>query len=326
MSKLTLTATFLRSGKGFKTEEKIDGPLGARHGILDRRSRRDVKHNEEWSFHIFGASKVDAKDSRDPVYFVFLVEKIADAPTMKSIIERVNNAGKTTTLKTAATTSDAEARAKSLFAPIVADSKDLASLGKVFARKKAETDVEARAIAGGIGCMEGMLATNRADEVFYTDKLKALITTDFDEGMACAVRVADARREKESLLADGRKYASMRSQAARIKGKSGELPAHLSDEALGTIEQQLDSRRAALKELLADHDGKVDTTLNKLDRDLLNFVDPWWSDRQEARTKVDETVSLVGELARIRKDRDEHLDTLAELVNQYEARLTALIS
>jgi len=326
MSKSNLyTASFLRSGKTFRTEEMVDGPLGPRRAILDRRSRTDVKSGEEWSFNIFGASKVDA--NRDPIYFAFLVEKLADAPTMKSIIARVNNAGKSkTVVVAAATVSDAEARAKSLFAPIVADSKDLASLGKVFGRKKAEVDSEARAIAGGIGCMEDLLKRNRADEEFVLNKLKALMPNDFDEGMACAMSIAEARKEKESLLGDGRKYASMCSQAKRIKDKSGDLPTHLSSEALGAIEEQLNTRRAALKSLVADQDGKVDTTLNKLDRSLLNFVDPWWSDKQEARTKVDETVALVGVLAGIRKEQQEHLDSLASLVNMYEARLAALIS
>ena len=127
-------------------------------------------------------------------------------------------------------------------------------------------------------------------------------------------------------LVDGRKYASMRSQAKRIKDKNGALPENLSDAALDKVGQELDTRRAAYKSLVADHDGKVDTTLNKLDRALLDFVNPWWGDRQEARSQVDEVCSLVGILTGIRKEREEHLDSLASLVNLYEARMTALVS
>lgn len=326
MSKSNLwTATFLRSGKTFRTEEPVNGPLGPRRAILDKRSRTDVKSGEEWSFHIFGASKVDP--DRDPIYYAFLVEKLADAPARRGVHfapGRLNEASAMP--RTATLPSNAEERAKSLFAPVATDGKDLKSLGKIFARKKAETDNEARAIAGGIGCMEDLLKRNRADEGFVVEKLKAHIQNDFDDGMACAVRVVEARAQKESLLADGRKYASLRSQAKRIKDKNGVLPENLSDEALDKVGQELDTRRATLKSLVADHDGKVDATLNKLDRALLDFVNPWWSDKQEARSQVDEVCSLVGILHRIRKEREEHLDSLASLVDMYEARMTALVS
>lgn len=341
MSKSNLwTATFNRSGKTFRTVEAVDGPLAMRRAILDKRSRTDVKSGEEWSFHIFGASKVDP--DRDPIYYAFLVEKLADAPAkirsgMHFASGRVDKAftkfatsaaDDQSSVKpwTSTLPSNAEERAKSLFAPIERDGKDLKSLGKIFARKKAETDNEAVAIAGGIGCMEDLLKRNRADEAFVIEKLQALIQNDFDDGMACAVRVVAARAEKESLLSDGRKYASMRSQAKRIKDKNGALPENLSDEALNKVGQELDTRRAALKSLVADHDGKVDTTLNKLDRALLDFVNPWWGDRQEARSQVDEVCSRVGILNRIRKEREEHLDSLASLVDMYQARMTALIS
>ena len=44
------------------------------------------------------------------------------------------------------------------------------------------------------------------------------------------------------------------------------------------------------------------------------------------RAGFDEVCSLVGILHRIRKEREEHLDSLASLVDMYEARMTALIS
>lgn len=323
MSKSNLwTATFKSSGKTFRTALPVDGPLGPRRAILDKRSRTDVKSGEEWSFHIFGASKVDP--NRDPIYYAFLVEKLADAPV--NARRGVHYASISVKPWTPTHPGNAEERARSLFAPVESDGKDLKSLGKVFARKKAETDNEARAIASGIGCMEDMLKRNRADEGFVLEKLRAHIQNDFDDGMACALRVVAARAEKESLLTDGRKYASMRSQAKRIKDKNGALPENLSDEVLDKVGQELDTRRAALKSLVADHDGKVDTTLNALDRALLDFVNPWWGDRQEARSQVDEVCSLVEVLNRIRKERDEHLDSLASLVDMYQARMTALIS
>ena len=92
-------------------------------------------------------------------------------------------------------------------------------------------------------------------------------------------------------------------------------------------EQELADKYNTREALLADErTGKVCTILNKLDREVLEFIEPLWSDWQESKAKVDTAVNAVNDLERIARERSEHLDTLAELVNQYETRLAELVA
>lgn len=329
------SAVFVRRGAGFATEEPIEGEFGLRVAVLDSRSHRNCKPGETWTYIIRGANKIDQEaeqkkgkheKKREPLYFVQLVKKVADAPTLQDIVARAQSGAAKKQEKKPATTCDAEERARALFAPRSHDPKDLSSLGLILGSQRAKTDAVAIGIAGGIGCMERMLECNRADEVAVMSTLHQFIENDFDEGLATVTKLAEARREKQSILDDGRKYASACGQAKRISGEGEELPAHLTEAALAEAKSMLDQRRDALKALLSDGDGKVDNTLTKLDRDVLNYVDPWWGDRQEARAKVDQVVNAVASLERIQKERNEHLEVLAELVNQYEARLAELVA
>lgn len=329
-----LLAVFVRRGNSFGTEQPILGNFGMRDAVLDRNSHTNLKPGETWFFNICGANKVDPNEQpgpngkkRRPLYFVKLVRKAADAPALKDVVSQAQPKGKKKQDKKPATVSDAEARARALFAPASSDTKNLANLGHILGSQRAKTDATAIGIAGGIGAMERMLETNRADEDAVMSSLALLLEHNFDEGLKTVRKLAEARKEKESILADGRKHASACSQAKRISGKGEELPAHLTEAALADAKSKLDSRRDALKALLADErTGKVCTILNKLDREVLEFIEPLWSDWQESKAKVDTAVNAVNDLERIARERSEHLDTLAELVNQYETRLAELVA
>ncbi len=322
-------SVFVRASKGFRTQGKIDGPHGPRRAFLDRNSRTDCNDGETWTYHMRGASKA-TQDGRDPVYFVSLFEKVADAPAPKDTA-RAPVRPKVKQVQKPAIADNAEVRARALFSPEARDTKDLGSIGVILATKRAATDTAAIGIAGGIGCMERMLETNRADEVAVMATLRGFFTndgvTDFDGGMAVARQLAEVRSERKKLKSDDGKYANWLKQAKGIKAKSEELPAHLTDDALAQVKVQLEERRSKLvAQLTNDPKGKVDTTLNDLERSLISFVDPWWPSKQEARAQVDVVMDAVADLDRICKERNEHLDTLAELVNQYEARLAELVA
>ncbi len=297
---------------------------GSRRIAFPDKKGPQPKDGETWTYIVLNQNQTKT------VWFIRCVALVSEAPQAA-----ISSTGKPATTATAA---DAEARSLQILTEPqlgASGSLKLGDLGALYRIRTASTDQHLLAVTAGLERVRSMISDvdrRKSDaRVSLYELISAVgdaygpITSagEIDIVVEVAKQLIAARAEKEQLRVEDRRYASMRSQVARIRKSDGKLPENLSDASLSALKASLEARRKALKDTLEDETNR--SQLNRLEIKLIDHIDFLWSAPSVVLIQIDEVITIVNEMTTLESERQSLLEDLASLVDMYEERMAELV-
>jgi hypothetical protein len=223
-------------------------------------------------------------------------------------------------------------RAKLILQPALTGRVDIANLRFAVGQRAAQTDkrcIELRArIEAEVRNIDQIAADPKLESA-----MEEMLILDTEKGRWVAESLDRARKELARLEGEN---AALNSERLRVLGKEGKdikaLGANVSSErqaAYEALKAGFAERQAPLTLSLQELKVKIGGTKEErhndgLERQLMEFIEPFFSDWSEAKKKIDSMLASMEFVSTVYASREQSYKSLVESVFEYDKRLNQL--